>query len=92
VTALEAMTALVTGATVAIATAGATALARDGARLLLMARRAFGLAGLESAWVTGQCLAVDGSNKLRRSPDLTPMVEAIYGKETIARLRNRKEA
>jgi len=31
------------------------------------------LAGDESAWVTGQCLAVDGGNLLRRSPDLAPL-------------------
>lgn len=28
------------------------------------------LAGPESGWVTGQCIAVDGGNLLRRSPDL----------------------
>ncbi|GFM28824.1 SDR family NAD(P)-dependent oxidoreductase [Novosphingobium sp. PY1] len=28
------------------------------------------LAGPESAWVTGQCIAVDGGNLLRRSPNL----------------------
>jgi NAD(P)-dependent dehydrogenase (short-subunit alcohol dehydrogenase family) len=31
------------------------------------------LAGPESSWVTGQCLAVDGGNLLRRSPDLAPL-------------------
>lgn len=31
------------------------------------------LAGEESAWVTGQCIAVDGGNLLRRSPDLSPI-------------------
>lgn len=31
------------------------------------------LAGDESAWVTGQCIAVDGGNLLRRSPDLAPL-------------------
>ena len=49
------------------------------------------LAGPESAWITGQCLAVDGGNLLRRSPDLTPMVESIYGTEAIAAARNGKE-
>lgn len=37
------------------------------------------LAGPESSWVTGQCIAVDGGNLLRRSPDLTPMMEQMSG-------------
>jgi len=31
------------------------------------------LAGPESAWITGQCIAVDGGNLLRRSPNLAPL-------------------
>ena len=31
-------------------------------------------AGLESAWVTGQCLTVDGGMDLRGAPDLSPIV------------------
>lgn len=31
------------------------------------------LASDESAWITGQCIAVDGGNMLRRSPDLAPL-------------------
>ncbi|MFN3424723.1 MAG: SDR family NAD(P)-dependent oxidoreductase [Novosphingobium meiothermophilum] len=31
------------------------------------------LAGDESAWITGQCIAADGGNLLRRSPDLAPL-------------------
>ena len=31
------------------------------------------LASDDSAWVTGQCIAVDGGNLLRRSPDLAPV-------------------
>lgn len=31
------------------------------------------LASDESAWITGQCLAIDGGNLLRRSPDLAPL-------------------
>jgi NAD(P)-dependent dehydrogenase (short-subunit alcohol dehydrogenase family) len=31
------------------------------------------LAGPESGWITGQCIAVDGGNLLRRSPDLAPL-------------------
>ncbi|MDE2435981.1 MAG: SDR family oxidoreductase [Sphingomonadales bacterium] len=34
------------------------------------------LAGVESAWVTGQFIAVDGGNLLRRSPDLAPLPAA----------------
>ncbi len=50
------------------------------------------LAGPESAWITGQCIAVDGGNLLRRSPDLTPMVESIFGADVIAAARDGKEA
>ena len=50
------------------------------------------LAGPESAWITGQCIAVDGGNLLRRSPDLTPMVESIFGAEAVAAARNGKES
>lgn len=39
------------------------------------------LAGPESSWVTGQSLAIEGGNELRKAPDLGPMVEQIYGKE-----------
>lgn len=50
------------------------------------------LAGPESGWITGQCLGIDGGNLLRRSPDLTGMVEMIYGKERIDAVRAGKEA
>ncbi|MDE2618583.1 MAG: SDR family oxidoreductase [Sphingomonadales bacterium] len=50
------------------------------------------LAGPESAWVTGQCIAVDGGNLLRRSPDLTAMVEHVFGAEAMAAARDGKEA
>lgn len=49
------------------------------------------LCGPESAWITGQCIAVDGGNLLRRSPDLTAMVESIYGADAVAAARNAKE-
>lgn len=49
------------------------------------------LLGPESSWVTGQCLGVDGGNLLRRSPDLTGMVESIYGSEAIAAAKSGKE-
>lgn len=45
------------------------------------------LIGPESAWITGQSIAVDGGNELRRNPDLTPMVETIFGAETVAAAR-----
>lgn len=45
------------------------------------------LIGPESAWITGQSIAVDGGNGLRRNPDLTPMVEAMFGTEIVAAAR-----
>ena len=50
------------------------------------------LAGPESAWVTGQLLAIDGGNMLRRSPDLTPMVEQIYGADAVSAARAGRES
>lgn len=50
------------------------------------------LAGPESDWVTGQCIAVDGGNLLRRSPDLTAMVEHVFGAEAVKAAREGKEA
>lgn len=48
-------------------------------------------AGPESGWMTGQSFAVDGGNELRRNPDLTAMVEQMFGAEAIAMLRQGKE-
>jgi NAD(P)-dependent dehydrogenase (short-subunit alcohol dehydrogenase family) len=48
------------------------------------------LAGPESGWMTGQSFAVDGGNELRKNPDLTPMVEAIFGAEAVAAARAAK--
>ncbi len=48
------------------------------------------LAGPESSWVTGQSFAVDGGHELRRNPDLTFMMEQMYGKEAIAAVRKGK--
>lgn len=45
------------------------------------------LAGPESAWVTGQTFSADGGLELGRAPDF---MEAIYGKETMGRLRKGK--
>jgi NAD(P)-dependent dehydrogenase (short-subunit alcohol dehydrogenase family) len=41
------------------------------------------LAGPESSWMTGQSFAVDGGHELRRNPDLTFMMEQMYGKEAL---------
>jgi NAD(P)-dependent dehydrogenase (short-subunit alcohol dehydrogenase family) len=48
------------------------------------------LAGPESSWVTGQSFAVDGGHELRRNPDLTFMMEEMYGKEAMATVRKGK--
>jgi NAD(P)-dependent dehydrogenase (short-subunit alcohol dehydrogenase family) len=37
------------------------------------------LLGPESAWITGQCIGVDGGHSLRRGPNLTPVMNAVYG-------------
>ncbi len=50
------------------------------------------LAGPDSAWVTGQLLAIDGGTMLRRSPDLTGMVEQIYGAQAVAAARAGRES
>ena len=41
------------------------------------------LAGPESSWMTGQSFAVDGGNELRRNPDLSGMVAAMFGPEAL---------
>lgn len=41
------------------------------------------LAGPESSWMTGQSFAVDGGNELRRNPDLSAMVAAMFGPEAL---------
>jgi 7-alpha-hydroxysteroid dehydrogenase len=33
----------------------------------------------ESRWITGQAIAVDGGNSLRRGPDYSPYVERMFG-------------
>lgn len=45
------------------------------------------LAGPESAWVTGQSLAVDGGNELRRNPDPGVFLAQIYGDEALRAIR-----
>ncbi|HJW69943.1 MAG TPA: SDR family oxidoreductase, partial [Candidatus Binatia bacterium] len=47
------------------------------------------LAGPESSWVTGQCLAIDGGHTLRRGPRIESMVERFFGPEAVASLKPR---
>ena len=42
------------------------------------------LAGDESSWITGQCIAVDGGHTLRRGPDVEHWAQALYGDDAIA--------
>lgn len=44
------------------------------------------LAGPESSWVTGQSIAVDGGNELRKAGDMSSLVQKIYGEEVFERL------
>ena len=37
------------------------------------------LLGPESGWITGQCIGVEGGHTLRRGPDLTALMEMVYG-------------
>jgi NAD(P)-dependent dehydrogenase (short-subunit alcohol dehydrogenase family) len=41
------------------------------------------LAGPESAWITGQSLAIEGGNELRRAPSLEKIARLRYGDETV---------
>ena len=41
------------------------------------------LVGPESTWVTGQVLAVDGGQTLRRGPDYTAFAEPVYGADAL---------
>src|SRR5262249_24079138 len=41
------------------------------------------LAGPESAWITGQCLAIDGGHTLRRGPRVDPMMIRFFGADSI---------
>ncbi|MDJ0847053.1 MAG: SDR family oxidoreductase [Myxococcota bacterium] len=42
------------------------------------------LAGPESSWVTGQSFAIEGGNELRKAPDMSALVEQIYGPDAFA--------
>lgn len=44
------------------------------------------LAGPESAWVTGQCFAIDGGHTLRRGPNVDAMAKLFFGEEAVAGL------
>lgn len=39
------------------------------------------LVGPEASWITGQSIAVDGGHSLRRGPDLSSMLEDVFGSE-----------
>jgi NAD(P)-dependent dehydrogenase (short-subunit alcohol dehydrogenase family) len=41
------------------------------------------LAGPESSWVTGQCLAIDGGHTLRRGPNVEPMMTSLLGADAV---------
>jgi len=41
------------------------------------------LAGPESSWVTGQCLAIDGGHTLRRGPYVDSMIERLMGPDAV---------
>jgi NAD(P)-dependent dehydrogenase (short-subunit alcohol dehydrogenase family) len=47
------------------------------------------LAGPESSWVTGQCVAIDGGHTLRRGPRIETMVETFFGPDAVASLKRR---
>jgi NAD(P)-dependent dehydrogenase (short-subunit alcohol dehydrogenase family) len=47
------------------------------------------LAGPESGWVTGQCVAVDGGHTLRRGPRVETMVERFFGADVMAGMDSR---
>jgi NAD(P)-dependent dehydrogenase (short-subunit alcohol dehydrogenase family) len=48
------------------------------------------LAGPESSWVTGQSIAVDGGQEVRKNPDLSDMIALMYGQETLDTIRRGK--
>lgn len=44
------------------------------------------LAGPESGWITGQCIAVDGGHTLRRGPRVESLVERFFGPDALSGL------
>lgn len=49
------------------------------------------LLGPDSGWITGQSIAVDGGNELRRNPDVTAMVKGIFGDDAVEAARQGRE-
>jgi NAD(P)-dependent dehydrogenase (short-subunit alcohol dehydrogenase family) len=45
------------------------------------------LAGPESSWVTGQSFAADGGQELRKNPDLSHMIDMMFGKDVMDKVR-----
>jgi len=45
------------------------------------------LAGPESAFITGQRLAADGGQTLRRTPEFTPFLDQMFGKDVMDQVR-----
>jgi NAD(P)-dependent dehydrogenase (short-subunit alcohol dehydrogenase family) len=41
------------------------------------------LCGPESAWITGECISIDGGHTLRRGPDVEAWARAVYGDAAI---------
>ena len=39
------------------------------------------LLGPECTWITGQCIGVDGGHSVRRGPDITPVMEMVFGRD-----------
>jgi NAD(P)-dependent dehydrogenase (short-subunit alcohol dehydrogenase family) len=37
------------------------------------------LLGPESSWITGQCVGVDGGHSVRRGPDISPVMDVLFG-------------
>jgi NAD(P)-dependent dehydrogenase (short-subunit alcohol dehydrogenase family) len=37
------------------------------------------LVGAEAAWITGQNIGIDGGHAIRRGPDLSPLLEGVFG-------------
>ena len=41
------------------------------------------LVGPETTWLTGQCIAIDGGQSLRRGPDLSSAIEGLFNPEAL---------
>ena len=41
------------------------------------------LIGPEASWITGQSIAVDGGHTLRRGPDISGMIEPVFGADAL---------